>query len=144
MTTRLYKERGPLRLFREELSAEAELGDQRLVARRFSSAQVAQQSAPLANQLHEPAAGVEVLAVLAQVVCKLLDSFRQQRHLDVSGAGVRRVQPVIGCDLALSFCSKHPLRACALSPSVLSSVSIAYGAFAQQQADILASGTHFL
>lgn len=90
------------------LPAEAELGDQRLVASRFTPAQVTQQSAPLSNQLHEPAARVMVFAVLSQVVCELLDAFGQQRHLHVGGAGICGVQPMVGCEFVFSIFGKHP------------------------------------
>src|SRR5919106_1597173 len=71
-----------------DLPAEAELADQLAVAVEVGGLHVPQQPAALPDQHQQAAAGVVVLAVVAQVLGQLVDPLGQQRHLDRGRPGV--------------------------------------------------------
>src|SRR5207248_3102746 len=88
---------------RNSLSAEAESLDQRPVPLDVHLHHVVQQPAATADQQQEPATGVVVVLVRAQVVGQTGDALGQQRDLGLGGPGVRVVHAVLGQDLLLFF-----------------------------------------
>ena len=70
------------------LSAQAEALDQRAVALDVDALQVAQEPAALADQQQQAAAAVVVVLVLTRVLGEVEDALREQRDLDLGGAGV--------------------------------------------------------
>src|SRR6185437_2097870 len=70
------------------LAAKPEPCDDGPVARVVLLDQVREKATALAHELEEAAAGVVVLWKLPEVIREALDAFRQERHLDLRGAGV--------------------------------------------------------
>ena len=63
------------------LPAEAETGEQAVVPVNIGVAEVPQLAATLTHEHQQPAARVEVMAVLPQMVCEQLDAIREERNL---------------------------------------------------------------
>ena len=73
------------------LAAQAELADQRAVALEILLLEVVQEAPAAADEHQQAAARVVVVLVLAQVLGEVVDAARQQRDLDLGGAGVALV-----------------------------------------------------
>src|SRR5690606_22627969 len=71
--------------------------------------QVVQQPAPLADQLIQPAPGMEVLLVYLQVLAQLVDASRQDGNLDFRRPRVRLVLTELGDNLGLLFLRERHL-----------------------------------
>jgi len=79
----------------ESLLADAEPGDDALVTFKVLALQVVQQTASFADHLDESEARVIVLGVRPEVVGQLLDALGEDGDLDLRGACVRIVGPII-------------------------------------------------
>jgi hypothetical protein len=77
------------------LSAQTEAPDQCAIALDVSPRQVVEQPAALADKLEQPASRRMVFWVIAKVFGERADTFRQHSHLDLGGAGVRFVAPML-------------------------------------------------
>ena len=78
------------------LLAQTELLQQVVVFGQVFALDVIKQFATTAGHLEETAAAVEILAMRAQVLGQVIDPGREQRDLDVAGAGVGLVSFVGG------------------------------------------------
>src|SRR5438876_9887448 len=77
------------------LAAQSEVGDQLQVTIVLGAGQVIEQSAAIADHLEQAAARVVVMLVRAQVLGQRIDTPGQQCDLDVGGASVAIVEPVL-------------------------------------------------
>src|SRR5215208_2903907 len=84
-------------------ATKAELPDQRAIALEVGPLEVAQQPAAAADHLQEPAAGVVVLGVAAQMLGQVVYAFGQKRDLDLGSAGVRLAVAEARDQLALAL-----------------------------------------
>jgi hypothetical protein len=90
---------GEVPLTREELLAEAELLDHCPVALDFGQLQIVEQPSPLTYHPEQPTATVMVALVDFEVLREVLDSFREQRDLDLRRAGIG----LVGLELSYYF-----------------------------------------
>src|SRR3954470_15046618 len=84
-------------------SAQAEPLDDRAVAVDVFLLHVVQKATTLADQQEQATATVVVVLVLLEVLGQVGDAVRQQRHLDLRGAGVALAGAVLGDDLLLGL-----------------------------------------
>src|SRR5579862_2098545 len=77
-------------------ASDAEASDERPVALDVSISQVGPEPLLLPDELHEASSGVMVVLVLLQVLREVGDALLEQGDLNLGGAGVGRVDPVIG------------------------------------------------
>src|SRR5687768_78938 len=87
----------------EALPPEAELLDEGAIALEVVLLHVVEEPPPPADELQEPAPGVVVLRVRAQVLGEVVDPTRQHRDLNLRGAGVRLVPAVLPDQLLLDI-----------------------------------------
>lgn len=73
---------------RLKLAADAELFDERLVARLCGALEIIEKLATVVDHLDEASAGIVILAVRLQMLREVLDFFREHRDLNVAGTGV--------------------------------------------------------
>jgi hypothetical protein len=87
---------GPARLLpaRPGPTAEARLLENLAVALDFCALEVFEESATLADQAQQSAAGVVVLDVGLEVIGQPVDPLREERDLHLGGSGVAVVTPV--------------------------------------------------
>ena len=90
------------------LFAEAELLQDYGVFRQVVLLEIIKQLAAARSHLEEPAAGVEVLAMCAQMLGQVIDPGGQQRDLDLARAGVLLVGFELGDDFGFYDC-RHGL-----------------------------------
>jgi hypothetical protein len=81
------------------LAAESEPSDDGAVARVVLLDEVRQKAAALADELEEAAARVVVLGKAAEVIREALDPLREERDLDLRGAGIALCPGVVGHNL---------------------------------------------
>src|SRR5262245_56822820 len=81
-------------------TANAQLVDERSIALGVLPSQILEEPPPLADEHQEPPARVVVFRVRLEVLREAVDALGQQRDLDLGGAGVLFVRPVL-LDLAL-------------------------------------------
>src|SRR3974390_906398 len=75
----------------QELAADAELLDQRLVARLVRAPQIVQQLTAMADELQKAAPGIVVLGVRLKVPGQIVDAFGEDRHLNFRRPRVARL-----------------------------------------------------
>lgn len=92
------------------LPTKSEAGKQAVVPVNVRVAQVPQLAATLANEHKQPAARVEVVTVLSQVIGERLDAIREERNLHFRGPGVSGKPCEIADDLGLLFKCLHSVR----------------------------------
>src|SRR5205085_6568862 len=85
------------------LSPQAQFLDQCPIALQVVSLQVVQEPAPAADELQQPAPGVVVLRVRAQVLGELVDPRGEERDLNLRRARIGLAAPVLRDDLLLRF-----------------------------------------
>jgi hypothetical protein len=94
-----YKTRGPQsarpRVGVIALVTESQLLNDVAVRLDVRPPQVVQQSATLAYHLQEAAATVVVLTVKAKVIREVVDAFGKNRNLNLRGAGIAVMRPVL-------------------------------------------------
>jgi hypothetical protein len=83
------------------LATNAETADQSAVALDISALHVVEQTATLADELHESTASVMIALVNLEVLSEVSDPVCQDRHLDFGRTRVRRVSLIILDDLLL-------------------------------------------
>src|SRR5215831_10204448 len=86
------------------LSAQAQLPDERTVALDVRAGQVLQQPPAAAYEQQQPAAAVVVVLVHLEVLGQVVDPPGQQRDLDFRRTGVTLIRRVPGDDLLLHGC----------------------------------------
>src|SRR4029079_17849404 len=89
------------------LLAEAELCEDRAVARYIVPIEVRQLSPALSDELQEPALRVVVVPVGLKVLGQGVDALREERDLDLSGPRVRLVSFVLPDHFELLFRSQR-------------------------------------
>ena len=89
------------------LSAQTEAPDQCAVALDVGPRQIVEQPATLADELQQPAARRMVFGVVAEVFRERADALAQHCHLDLGGAGVRFVAPMLRDDLGFGSDDWH-------------------------------------
>src|SRR4029077_18710808 len=98
-------------------AAAAELGDQLAVGLEIGARQVVEQAAPPPHERQQPASRVVILLVKPQVLGQLVDARRQQRDLNLGGAGVLLVAAEFAHDLELALAGqRHRLSPSGISP----------------------------
>jgi hypothetical protein len=90
------------------LFAEAEAGDDFAVPVYVAVVEIAELAPPLANELEETTTRVVIVLVRLQVGGEVLDAFREDRHLDLRGAGIRRVDGVVPYQFGFALFSQQP------------------------------------
>ncbi len=80
------------------LLAQAELLQQVVILGEVFALDVVKELATTAGHLEEAAAAVEILTMRAQVLGQVIDASREQRDLDVAGAGVFLVSFILADD----------------------------------------------
>src|SRR6266851_7154450 len=110
------------------LAPQSQISDQLQIAVVLGARQVVQESTTRADHLEQPAPGMVVVLVLAQMPRQRIDAVGEQRDLHVGRAGVAGVEPVllddggsIGLDEDHKF-SLPPRRALLTSPPLSRSV----------------------
>ena len=83
------------------LATNAETADQSAVALDISALHVIEQTATLADELHESTARVMIALVDLEVLGEMCDPVSQNRHLDFGRTRVRRVSLIVLDDLLL-------------------------------------------
>src|SRR6266851_8480512 len=110
------------------LTPQSQIGDQLQIAVVLSARQVVQETPTRADHLEQPATGVVVVLVTAQVLRERIDAMGEQRDLHVGRAGVAGVEPVLlddGGSIGLDeghICSLPPRRALLTLPPLSRSV----------------------
>ncbi len=82
------------------LTTQAQTLDQIVVFGEICPFKVIQQFAAATGHLDQSAAGMEILAMAAEVIRQVIDPGGKKGHLDLTGAGVAFVRFVIGDDLS--------------------------------------------
>lgn len=93
---------------RPPLFAEAEAGDYFAVPVDVAAVEVAELAPPLTNKLEETTTGVIVVLVRLEVRGEVLDALREDRHLDLRGAGIRRVDGEVPNQFGLALFRQQP------------------------------------
>lgn len=93
---------------RPPLFAEAEASDYFAVAVDVAVVEIAELTPPLANKLEEATTRVIVVLVRLQVRGEVLDALREDRHLDLRGAGIRRVDGKVPNQFGFALFSQQP------------------------------------
>jgi hypothetical protein len=83
------------------LATNAETTDQSAIALDIAALHVIEQTATLANELHESTARVMIAFVNLEVLGEMRNPVRQNRDLNFGRAGVRRVSLIVLNDLLL-------------------------------------------
>src|SRR5205823_13159331 len=86
-----------------ELAAKAELLDQGAIALEVVLLEIRQEAAAPADELQQPAAGIVVVLVRAQMLGQLVDALREHCDLHLRRAGVGLTAAVLLDDLQLCF-----------------------------------------
>src|SRR5712692_8765163 len=79
----------------QDLTPQSQIGDQLQIAVVLSARQVVQEATTRADHLEQPAPGMIVVLVVAQMPRQRIDAVGQQRDLHVGRAGVAGVEPVL-------------------------------------------------
>ncbi len=77
------------------LAAKSQALDELLVLLRFRGLEIVEELAALVYELDQPAAGRVVALVRREVLAETVDALREERHLDLGGAGVGGIAPVL-------------------------------------------------
>ena len=77
------------------LVAEAKIRDDLAVPLDVGSLEIREKPAPFAYHLQEAAATVVVLTVKAKVIREVVDAFGKNRNLNLRGAGIAVMRPVL-------------------------------------------------
>ena len=93
---------------RPPLFAEAEAGDQIAVTVDVAVVEVPQLAAPLANELEQSTAGVEIVLIGFQMRRQVLDAFCEDRNLHLRGTGIRPMDGIVPNEFFLALGGQQP------------------------------------
>lgn len=93
---------------RPPLFAEAEAGDDFAVPVDVAIVEVAELAPPLANKFEQATTGVVVVLVRLQVRGEVLDALREDRHLNLGGAGIRRMDGEVPNQFGFALFRQQP------------------------------------
>ena len=89
------------------LAAQAELFDQRLVARLVLLLQIVEEAATQGHHLQKAATGMVILHVALEVLGEIGDALGEDRHLDLRRAGIGRAGGIFLDQRLLAFGSNR-------------------------------------